>query len=469
MKFIDAIGLKYFYDKLKDKFVQRITYNKKTSVDDIKHTDIERAIEAPLIIGSKKNSTSTDNSLVLQDGNSSFEDGTGNYIKIGGENIDINSDNIHLCNDTLIINDSGNSYKKYNVDVDSYKISLHTGQFVLELDTETDMQIHPDDGFGFRTSYGYSFRTFYKPSLPTMTFNELGGRNYKGEFTDGTDDGLKISYYSDAKNTQEICYKFNSTETRLLKDVITASKTQIRNRLSSTCSTKLTEAKGFQVFTNLYADPEHCTDITDYTDTEKAILTNNTVQKNILELNKTKTFVDGIKESDTSISFKATTINGNIIYTNKNIVSSTGITLQRVIPSVNGDTVSTKLSIKESGITIAGGKATQVFAANGSLFDISSKAEAFTEIASSKWSTDTPFIINNTTITNIYKGETVGKFTKWILFVYEDSEDQTYTATKTTNSNFLYGKYNYQMNVQVQPWELWLPSNLTTGSVTVDW
>lgn len=452
MKFIDAIGLKYFYDKLKDKFVQRIVYNKKTSVDDTTHTDIERAIETPLIVGGKKNSTSADNSLVLQDGNSSFEDGKGNYIKIGGENIYVNSDNIHL--DRLYIEKDND---EHCISWSGYKMSIIVNSFYTQVGG-----IGKIDMTKAGSNYNMLISTQdYKDSY--IKFATAKCDCYISDSAKPVDDGLKVNFSSNCY------YNFSSTETRLLKDVITASKTQIRNRISSTCSTKLTEAKGFQVFTNLYADPEHCTDIADYTDTEKAVLTNNTVQKNILELNKTKTFVDGIKESDTSISFKGVTISGNIIYTNKNIVSPTGITLQRVLPSVNGDTVSTKLSIKESGITIAGGKATQVFAANGSLFDISSKANAFTEIASSKWSTSTPFSILDGVVTNIYKGETVGNYTKWILIPYVDGETQTYTAYKKGNSKYIYSKYNFDPNQPLLPWEFWLPSNLTAGTVEVDW
>lgn len=280
-------------------FVERITYNKKTSTDDTRHTDIERAIETPLIIGGKKNNSSStdgdtlgDDSLYLQNGTASFEDGTGSFIKLTQENVDIHADySIHIDSNVYLgsnysTNGAGFYYTKSGyldesilARVNRFNITSPSGDDIAQFGRGVDTS-----DIKFWSSNGIYFSAIK---------NNLHKEFYLCDSNNASDDGLKILFSS------EKYYNFSSTETRLLKDVITASKTQIRNRISSTCSTKLTEEKGFQVFTNLYADPEHCSDIADYTDTEKAILTSNTVQKNILDLNKK---ISSLTSSDTTSS-----------------------------------------------------------------------------------------------------------------------------------------------------------------------
>ncbi len=91
------------------------------------------------------------------------------------------------------------------------------------------------------------------------------------------------------------------------------------------------------------------------------------------------------------------------------------------------------------------------------------------KIDKARWSTVTPFNVLDGTVTAIYKGATVNGYTKWILFVYEDSETQTYTAWKTGSPKYIYGKHAFDPDQPLLPWELWLPSDLATGSVSVDW
>ena len=279
-----------------DNAVQRITYNKKTNPDDITHTNITRAIDTPLIVGGKNNSNSTNTGLVLQDSNSSFEDGTGSFIKLSPNNVDINAEgSIHLNSNVRI----GSAYDTYENSIyfdraggaGHGKTVINTGTLYINnknMCSEPILEIYggASPNYKYRSDNGYSFKCI-SPDC---------------EFTIGYDtDGIKIS------NQNTINYLFNSTDSRLAKDMIQAhrefaedgvtvdaTKSVIRFRIDSNNSAKLTQAKGFQVFTDLYADPEHCKDINDYTDSEKAILTNNTVQKNILDLNKNKADVSAL-------------------------------------------------------------------------------------------------------------------------------------------------------------------------------
>lgn len=97
-----------------------------------------------------------------------------------------------------------------------------------------------------------------------------------------------------------------------------------------------------------------------------------------------------------------------------------------------------------------------------------SAVRGYWKVSSSIWATVTPFNIPNGVITDIYKGETVGDNTKWILIPYKDSETQTYTAGTTAKPRY-YGSYNYYPDAYNAPWELWLPSNLGVKTVVVDW
>ncbi len=93
-------------------------------------------------------------------------------------------------------------------------------------------------------------------------------------------------------------------------------------------------------------------------------------------------------------------------------------------------------------------------------------------INNNEWSTLTPIVDGNKQISAIYKGETVGDFTKWIIMLNTGSdcelEDQLYTAYKKGNTKYQYGSYNYLYQNFNKPWELWLPSSAASGSVIVD-
>lgn len=89
-----------------------------------------------------------------------------------------------------------------------------------------------------------------------------------------------------------------------------------------------------------------------------------------------------------------------------------------------------------------------------------------------EWSTLTPIVDGNDQISAIYKGETVGDFTKWIIMLNTGSgcetEDQDYTAYKKGNTRYVYGAYSYKYKLYNKPWELWLPSDAAAGSVIID-
>lgn len=262
---------------------------------------IKTAIKASTITGGPQNDSSTQDCLILQNGNSDGHSSKGTYIKINNADIDIVSgESIHLDSSVYIgstagdANNSGIVYERSSYDDQP---EIHIKADYINLDCKNVYPTHvleingvSSPGVKFKSNDGFEFYS----GITKTTVNV-------GEATDG----IKISKESPTGTV--INYLFNSTDSRLAKDMIQAhrefaedgvtidpTKSVIRFRIDSNNSAKLTQAKGFQVFTDLYADPEHCKDISDYTDSEKAILTNNTVQKNILDLNKNKADVSAI-------------------------------------------------------------------------------------------------------------------------------------------------------------------------------
>lgn len=91
------------------------------------------------------------------------------------------------------------------------------------------------------------------------------------------------------------------------------------------------------------------------------------------------------------------------------------------------------------------------------------------EVASTIWQTSTPFYDIEGMVSAIYKGETVGDYTKWLLIMRQDSDDQTYSAYKTGTSSYIYGTKAVSSAGYNSPWEIWLPSSLEAKSVSIDW
>jgi len=204
MKFIDSIGLKYFYDKLADKFVKKTDKISKDSTDTY--------------------------------GVTSYDDLYNMFAAIGSENIPaILATNVENVTDSSNITDVIQAF--------------YTSLFDNESEKSCVLQVAKMNG-----------------NAITITNNGILVTDCNGNLS---------------KSTQ----------------VFAANGTLFDT------TTKL-DTTGGKVKGNLYALPDNCTDIADFTDAEKSLLTNNTVQKNILELNKTKTFVDSIKLSNNSIKLK---------------------------------------------------------------------------------------------------------------------------------------------------------------------
>ena len=108
-------------------------------------------------------------------------------------------------------------------------------------------------------------------------------------------DGDKIQFFADNIGVQSIPLQIKKNEIKCWGDQISSTKGKdIRLKTSSSNSVRLTEGEGFKVFANLFAEPDHATDITEFTDEEKAMLKNNSVQRLLIMILKKLNLIDVI-------------------------------------------------------------------------------------------------------------------------------------------------------------------------------
>ena len=107
--------------------------------------------------------------------------------------------------------------------------------------------------------------------------------------------GDKIQFFTGVNGDDEIPLEIKKEEIRCWGDQVQARKgKQIKLKTSPNNSVRLTEGEGFKVFANLFADPDHATDITEFTDEEKAMLKNNSVQRLLIMILKKLNLIDVI-------------------------------------------------------------------------------------------------------------------------------------------------------------------------------
>lgn len=90
------------------------------------------------------------------------------------------------------------------------------------------------------------------------------------------------------------------------------------------------------------------------------------------------------------------------------------------------------------------------------------------KIASSNHDSMTPFVDNERMILGIWKGESCGSYTKWLIEMNTEDEQQTYSAGRTVKDKY-YGTHTVPADGESYnaPWELWLPSDLAAKSVVI--
>ena len=108
-------------------------------------------------------------------------------------------------------------------------------------------------------------------------------------------DADKIQFFAGNLGVRDIPLQIKKDEIKCWGDQISSTKGKdIRLKTSSSNSVRLTEGEGFKVFANLFAEPDHATDITEFTDEEKAMLKNNSVQRLLIMILKKLNLIDVI-------------------------------------------------------------------------------------------------------------------------------------------------------------------------------
>lgn len=117
---------------------------------------------------------------------------------------------------------------------------------------------------------------------------------HSGDLTNSPDKvNDKIQFFTDDLGVQSIPLQIKKNEIKCWGDQISSTKGKdIRLKTSSNNSVRLTEGEGFKVFANLFAEPDHATDITEFTDEEKAMLKNNSVQRLLIMILKKLNLID---------------------------------------------------------------------------------------------------------------------------------------------------------------------------------
>lgn len=108
-------------------------------------------------------------------------------------------------------------------------------------------------------------------------------------------DADKIQFFAGDLGVQSIPLQIKKDEIKCWGDQISSTKGKdIRLKTSSNNSVRLTEGEGFKVFANLFAEPDHATDITEFTNEEKAMLKNNSVQRLLIMILRKLNLIDVI-------------------------------------------------------------------------------------------------------------------------------------------------------------------------------
>lgn len=318
MKFLSESGLTYFLNKLKGLFLTITDFNK---VYD------NGVVDAKQIVHKTNSGSSTNYDLVL--GNKT-DDESDSYIKIDSTrsitsnghnkfgNIDINTKN------SLRVNADSNvtiasEYNRTNDDsrygiieiTDSVKPAMRSSNILSGSEHYNELTVY-DEGIALKSCYNYKGTNYSDNSCMTFRVDYDNIYVFKGisKYDNNSDKLLSIETAHNTNDTDKIQflrYKEGTTNTSTLDirptqikcwtDAFSIKKDkEVRFKTSGSNSVRLTEGQGFKVFANMYAMPDHATDISEYTEEEQQLLANNTVQKLILKLNSSKASAKTVKK-----------------------------------------------------------------------------------------------------------------------------------------------------------------------------
>lgn len=280
MKFLNIDGLKYFLSKLEESFASKSDFDYVVKVNDDNKGNV---INARQVMNNQTTGISNNYDLIL--GEQSYsKDGESvpdSYIKIDSTKSNSSVSTRDKLGDILV-----NSAHSINLEALGH-INIKTRYNI----TFTGWSLFYNHIGLFNTTDSDSICLSIWPS----EFKFLGSTKRDAEIEslikaeDGTNTvepaelSVKLVHFND--NTSS--FSVTKNKIKAWSDTMQMEKGKnIKFKTSSSNTMRLTEGEGFKVFANMYAEPDHATDIAEYSDEEKTILSSNTVQKNILDLNK---------------------------------------------------------------------------------------------------------------------------------------------------------------------------------------
>lgn len=286
MKFLNETGLAYFLNKLKSLFVTKTDFDKIYNTDGI--------INAKQIIHKTNNDDSKNYDLTLGD-RETFKDSNtdkGSYICINGQT-----------------DPNGNFVKDGNIYINAYNKSNISVTPSIYLNATSDINLSAQNGIDLSGSpicsdIQISSGIMLKPSNDTTIESQLFVRNH-GNNLNFTNNAFNISYANsdsykaihyepkgingNASEKLQFIVDINNnatidirpTQIKCWTDTFSIKKDkEIKFKTSSTNSCRLTEGEGFKVFGNLYAMPDHATDLEGFIGGSNInYLSDNSVQK----------------------------------------------------------------------------------------------------------------------------------------------------------------------------------------------
>lgn len=286
MKFLNETGLVYFLNKLKSLFVTKTDFDKIYNTDGI--------INAKQIIHKTNNDDSKNYDLTLGD-RETFEDSNadkGSYICISGQT---NPDETYVKEGNIYIN----AYNKSNISASPSIYLNATSNIHLSAQYDIDLSGRP-----MYSNINISSGIMLSPLTDTTIESQLFVKNYGNNlsFTDNAFDityansdsykaihyepkgtngnaSEKLQFIVDSNNTATV--DIRPTQIKCWTDTFSIKKDkEIKFKTSSTNSCRLTEGEGFKVFGNLYAMPDHATDLEGFIGGSNInYLSDNSVQK----------------------------------------------------------------------------------------------------------------------------------------------------------------------------------------------
>lgn len=268
----DASNVTQYYTSTRDKFI--------ADSDDI---TLQKCLYASAIVGKRKESddeTSPKELILYGEGDNK---NTGKSSIVANQNLRLNSTNRVVINEHIVASDFENIFE----------VNAKNNESILQVwyDADTPEGCYTD------IKGRMSFNGIDKAN--TFNVKDYDDINILGNNSFVVSTGTSIyTGYALGIEENKIRFLYNN-DTRFSVDA-----NNVKLRTSANNSVRLTEGEGFKVFTNLYAEPDHVSDVTNMTDAEKQLLSDNTVQKLFVDMYRGNSgIIEAITNAEINVLF----------------------------------------------------------------------------------------------------------------------------------------------------------------------